>query len=85
MTKLKLNYLWPMMKNKRFLTLYDWVDSLTECGGYSEIGLGMIVKLKGAIREAYKAGFKDGEKATQKKLQTRRSLSRVHRQRLSKR
>lgn len=60
---------------KGYLHLYKWADSLTECGYPNEVGTGMIDKIKGVIREAYRNGFKDGEKGiTPAKVQTRRGI-----------
>ena len=54
--------LFNMLRSKRFQKHWDWIDGLTEIGGYHEVGTGMIVKLHEVIRETYKAGFEDGKK-----------------------
>jgi len=59
---------------RRLLKLYQWAESLTECGQMNEVGVGMIHKLREVIREAYKDGFKDGSKR-QTAVQTRRGVS----------
>lgn len=46
---------------KGYLKLYEWADSLTECGQFEEVGAGMIFKLRKVIREAYKNGFADAK------------------------
>lgn len=60
--------LFDMLRSKIFQKHWDWIDTLTECGGYREVGIGMIAKLHEVIRETYKAGFEDARK--QKKVQT---------------
>lgn len=60
---------------KGYLKLYEWADSLTECGPMNEVGAGMIDKLREVIREAYQNGFKDAEKSKKAStLQTRRGV-----------
>lgn len=61
------------LNNKKWCELYDFVESLTEIGGYGQVGIGMIQKLQEIIREAYKAGYKDAEK--NRRMQTRKSSS----------
>ena len=67
-----------MLLNKKFQEQRDWIDSLSECGGYKTVGVGMIAKLHEVIRETYKAGFKDGENSKKRKMQTRVRLRPRH-------
>ena len=66
--------LFNMLRNKKFLEQWDWIDSLSESGGYQTVGVGMIAQLHKVIRETYKAGFEDGEKASKQKVQTPRGV-----------
>ena len=60
---------------KSYLLLYQWADSLAECGRMNEVGAGMIQVIKEKIREAYQNGFADGAKnITPAKVQTPRGI-----------
>ena len=67
--------LFNMLRNKKFLDQWDWIDGLSEIGEYQTVGAGMIAKLHEVIRETYKAGFEDGKKSvSQKKMRTQRGI-----------
>jgi hypothetical protein len=66
--------LFLMLKNKQFLKQRDWIESLTECGGYSQVGIGMIAQLQKVIYETYKAGYQDGKKS-KKTVRSRKRTS----------
>ena len=60
---------------RSYITLYQWADSLSECGQMNEVGAGMIEVIKEKIREAYKNGFADSQKGiTPKKVRTHRGV-----------
>lgn len=47
---------------KSIYSLLDWADSLVEYGSGKTVACGMMAQMKEKLREAYKAGVKDGRK-----------------------
>lgn len=67
--------LFNMLRNKKFYEQWDWIDGLSECGGYQTVGVGMIAKLHEVIRETYKVGLEEGKKIQREKVRALLSQS----------